>query len=342
MNKSCGVLVFCDIVTVLEKFPPATVPSMATISAPHLLVIIWVAIVSIATTVISICTVYRLCRPDSPKWIDKTYRNLTIIVTILFTASAIWDFLHILLISPLLSITITPTIENIITFAASATYLIGDNSFYVLILMRIYVPFELSKCITYFLTFCMVIFFVDIIVWCWGCFGMSFAGGLEWLIIHSITMIIDLILNVTVFTVFISKMRRMITDIDASLSREAARNVNLISNTIIKHSILFGVAMIINQSFYSVCVYGDTLVLWTYEEFKDIVYSVRGLENIVNIVVLWLLLRVNYDQYICFCGCCHRCIGKCCFKDIDSKQLEINPYLELKGVEESEIALQCK
>ena len=64
--------------------------------------------------------------------------------------------------------------------------------------------------------------------------------------------------------------------------------------------------------------------------WKNFVYSERALENIVNVIVLWLILRVNYNKYICLCGCCHKCIGKCCFKNMDTINMVDNPYEDME------------
>ena len=139
----------------------------------------------------------------------------------------------------------------------------------------------------------------------------------------------DFVLNVMILSIFIKKMRRIISDVDSTLSQATEQNVNLISNTVTKHSLLFGIAMIMNQAFYAVSFYGVIANAWRHTGFKDFVYSTRSLENIMNVTVLWLVLRANYNKYICLCGCCHKCIGKCCFKNMDSKAICDNPYIKL-------------
>ena len=132
--------------------------------------------------------------------------------------------------------------------------------------------------------------------------------------------------------VFASKMRHMIIDVGPSLSTQVERNVNLISHTLIKHSLLFGIAMIMNQCFFIADLYLG--IADAYEDiwFLYIVYSMRSLENVTNILVLWLVLRVNYEKYICLCKPCHKCIGKCCFKNVDTRIMVENPYFELDKV----------
>ena len=46
----------------------------------------------------------------------------------------------------------------------------------------------------------------------------------------------------------------------------------------------------------------------------------------MNVLVLWLILRRNYNKYIYLCKFCHICIAKLCFKGVDSKKIADNPY----------------
>ena len=138
----------------------------------------------------------------------------------------------------------------------------------------------------------------------------------------------DFILNAAIWITFATKMRGILTDLDPSIS-ETRKNVNLISNTVTKHCILFGIALVMNQGFYVVGIYGDLANAYdSYAWYAFLLYSIRALENIVNVVVLWLILRVNYGKYIGLCGYCHNCVAKCCFKNIDSKIVSENPYIE--------------
>ena len=51
------------------------------------------------------------------------------------------------------------------------------------------------------------------------------------------------------------------------------------------------------------------------------------------VLILWLLLRVNYDKYICLCKGCHICIAKCCFKEVDIDKIVDNPYYAFEKIE---------
>ena len=105
-------------------------------------------------------------------------------------------------------------------------------------------------------------------------------------------------------------MKNTVSGADTTVSMEIQKSVNLISNTVTKHCVLFGIAMIMNQAFLVVDLHGNATNSFIYSWYKQFAFSVRALENLVNIAVLWLVLRINYDKYICLCGSCHRCMGK--------------------------------
>ena len=109
-------------------------------------------------------------------------------------------------------------------------------------------------------------------------------------------------------------------------------NANVLSNTVVRHSLLFGITMIINQSFFSMWIYINTdnlLDTMYFLQVQYLLWSLRALENLVNVLVLWLILRINYHRYICLCKYCHAFIGKCCFNSVDRDTMINNPYLEL-------------
>ena len=60
-----------------------------------------------------------------------------------------------------------------------------------------------------------------------------------------------------------------------------------------------------------------------------VVASAFTLEVTINVLVLWLILRVNYDKYIGACKYCHIGMAKCCIKNVDSIRVVENPYRQL-------------
>ena len=140
--------------------------------------------------------------------------------------------------------------------------------------------------------------------------------------------IIDFILNLSLTIVFIYKIKHKdslegieIAD-DYRLTSVASSNFDYstdkraIWNVLIKHCILFGIVLFINQSFYI------SIILSRLSIVKEVIttqfvqnHTIRSIENVVNIVVLWLVLKINNDKYICLCKCWHKCILKNCMKE---------------------------
>ena len=257
---------------------------------------------------------------------------------VLYTLSTIGDLAHIIIKyknfpqRPHMDLE-----ENISDAIVDALYFVGNIAFYILILLRIALPFQLNKFVSYLLGFIIFIFSITSVRYIVFLFKYKF-GDLQWTWITITLSITDLILSVFILLIFICKMKKTIINIDPSLSKEAEQNVNLMANVITKHSVLFGIAIIINQGFYlSIFLYNTKLT--SYHEnittqFVVLVgycipFGVRAIESIANVLILWLLLRINYDRYIGLCKCCHLCVGKCCFKNIDHKSRVNNPYREL-------------
>ena len=312
---------------------------MATDNPALVTLVVWITLAGIIQLLISFQAIYILCYKDSSEWIDKTYRNLTILIMIFFTASTISDLLHSLLLDNIFGIEANHINEDITTLIATACYFIGDVMFYAMILLRIAVPFSVNKYILGFLSFIIVIFIGAAILFCIliNLFFHDATIQLYLVIVDIILMSIDFVLNVTILIIFAAKMKTTISEVDETLSMQMEKSVNLISNTVTKHCVLFGIAMIMNQAFLVVDLHGNATNSFIYSWYKHFAFSVRALENLVNIIVLWLVLKVNYDKYICLCGSCHRCMGKCCFKSIESDTIVENPYYEYVELEESDI-----
>ena len=292
-------------------------------------------IAATSTLSLAICgyTLNQFYCKDSSEWIDKTYRNLTTAAMIAFTLTTIADGVHLtikLLYFP--NRVYDPFKERIPESIIDACYLFGSTTFYILILNKISVPFQLNKCIHSVLILFITLFGVTSVVYCIYILLTPANETLKYgVFILPVLYGSDLILNTHILGIFICKMRQTITDIDPRLSGECERNVNLISNTMTKHCVLFGTAIITNQAFYLSFISHLTDELTVTIQYS-VPYSLRALENMINIIVLWLVLKISYDKYICFCKCCHLCVARCCMKDttkFDSTTTVNNPYYQL-------------
>lgn len=290
---------------------------------------------SVVALILTIHMIYELCFVDSSQWIAEKYRNLTIIISVLFTLTSIMDGIHITVKYYVFPNNYPVKNELVITTLADLFYFIGDIMFYILILLRIYVPFNVNIYVIYFLSFLITVSGVSFLLYLVGIYEVFDDVDYFWPMIDSISTLNDLALNVTILSIFTIKLKQMIAEIDASLSLQAEKNVNLVSHVIVKHCLLFGVAMIINQLFFTWNTYEVLASLEIYIWHLYVGYSIRAIENVTNVLVLWLVLRVNYDKYILCCGRCHKCVGKCCFKNTDAGSIDDNPYFELRGVTES-------
>ena len=210
-----------------------------------------------------------------------------------------------------------------------AIYFFGDVLFYLLILLRISIPFELNKGMSYLLRFIIFIFGITSTVYCICLFLHinDYNAGWNWIVF--ILSFTDLLLTPCILIIFILKMKKTIINVDPSLSKESEKNVNLMTNIMTKHAVLFGIAIFINQGFYMTLIYDHFVNDYTVISYVSATYGIRSIETLANTLILWLLLRINYEKYITICRCCHILIGKCCFKNIEFNPAVDNPYQEL-------------
>lgn len=80
-----------------------------------------------------------------------------------------------------------------------------------------------------------------------------------------------------------------------------------------EHS-LFGTAIIVNQLFY-VTNFAFHLVSIDLVVRAICDYTARATVNSITIFILWLVLKVNNDRYVCLCKCWHICVLKYCMKE---------------------------
>eukprot|EP01084_Bolivina_argentea_P180779 312321_1 len=297
-----------------------------------ILVLTWfIFMVVIIGVVISSLSINELCIKDSSEWINKLYRNLTIIAMVAYTLTSIGDFVQLLVFDSTLIAVQLKYIRGVLLVVKDVIYFLGNTVFYILILFRVSQPLQLNKYIYYTILLLIGIAAIASICYCISVFMFClapdiFASYLSDYVtpIHYTISVTDFVLNVALLIIFTRKLTTLVHSITVD-SDAAVNNVHLITNVVIKHSILFGIATIMNQSFIlSESILPQGLI------FSVIIYSLRAVENITNVLVLWLVLRINYDKYICICRYCHVCTGKCCMKN-KNVSLE-NPYVSLQDL----------
>ena len=276
---------------------------------------------------ISVHAFYQLFYKDSSNWINSIYRNLTITIMISFTMC------HIISISYFIvryfvhnGVNMSSTLSWIL-ISTDIFYYAGNIAFYILLLLRITVPFELSK---YVSTALIMLIFVYGIASVWYIVIISLPDSETFQVLIIVLLSIDLILNTFILAIFICKIKKIMQNIDPLVSAEAQKNVDVMTNVVAKHCLLFGTAIIFNQGFLVAVFISTFMPDGTQAIGSDVIVGIAASTEIsVNVLVLWLVLRANYDKYICLCKYCHIGIAKCCIKNIDGKRVVENPYKEL-------------
>ena len=299
---------------------------MKDVQLNSLVAIVCIIPLLVLDTGITIHALYQLLRNDVSRWMNKTYRNLTIIVIIPFTVC--------IYLNAAMVITIYLSDFHLTGYVLLVTknvfYQFGKAAFYILLLLQITIPFSLNKCIIYSLSIIIFTSIVSAIVYIIGIslLYLVYFNLYQDLKFYLIGMLlgIDFVLNVGILIIFITKIKGIVHNIDPSSSLIAQRNVNLMSNTVAKYGLLYGITIFTNQLYALSFLYNELYLNGGFDNhFVDVA---QVIEVSVNIVVLWLILRRNYDKYICLCKCCHFFMARCCFKNIDMRQMADNPYFE--------------
>ena len=274
-----------------------------------------------------IMSILRLCIQDSSSWIDPSYRNLTILNVSLFICCSCGDFIKTML--RFLHFPYRPDwdfAEGVAGVINNFFYYCGNIVFYSLLLRRVNETFGLKKCISSFLS--TVIFIEALSSICYLLTICLLSGQSIYLGVCAMLMgIADLILNCTLFITFWLKLKNSILGDGDIITKSYEKKVNLIRNIMTKHCVLFGIAIITNQVYFSTIVYNqliDSNLSIRQNHITSVI--IRAFEITVNVCALWLVLRINYNQYICLCRYCHLCIGKCCISKDTSAD---NPYYQL-------------
>eukprot|EP01084_Bolivina_argentea_P198087 339312_1 len=289
---------------------------------PYLITIIWMGICIVFTVIIFLHTFLHLCIKDSSEWISKTYKNLTLLTMIASILVIIGEFTFYLTPKQIPM----PQYKVIMLVSIDAVYFFGNILFYTLILLRISVPFKLNQVVFYTLLSVILLFGIAAILYCIELYD-TLSYNINEKFFHILLWILsscDLMLNGFIMILFAYKTRKTIIGLDPFMSDEAEYQRNLLSHVMTKHCVLFGIAIVVNQSFFVVQLLYDFCHFGSY-----VIATVLSLEVTTNVFILWLILRINYNWYGCVCKCCHICVGRTCFKT--STELE-NPYRVLNSL----------
>ena len=156
-------------------------------------------------------------------------------------------------------------------------------------------------------------------------------------ILTPIFSVIEFSLNISLLTMFIYKIRNKdsmegIENINDSynygsnlnddyniMNVEYSDDKRAIWNVMIKHCVLFAIAISSSQSFWVTTLFVTYDDSWSgnfgFSRRLIVRWTVRAIASSVNIILLWLVLRINNDKYICLCKCVHSCVLKNCMRE---------------------------
>eukprot|EP01084_Bolivina_argentea_P090593 163203_1 len=304
----------------------------------YLIAISIVSICAIIATCICIATLYHLCIKDSSKWIKKLYSDLTFITILSFTLCCIGDLVHYVIRFIYFPHRFDYDInESTLATIIDAIYYFGNITFYILLLLRVktvLTPLNIPKCVFYILSILIIIASLSSMAYCIILFSMYNDDNNRHKYIRIsvfILSITDFLLNVCLLSLFSYNLKKSI--ITAEISSDAhQRHVSIITDVLTKHFILFTIAIIANQGYFTWTIYytssNDDNTIQGADIFPHIL---RSLENVINVLVLWLILQINHKQYIRCCKYCHFCVSKCCIKN---KELRFrDPYHPMQDLE---------
>ena len=234
-----------------------------------------------------------------------------------------------------------------IKFTADLLYFIGCTILYINIVGRLYLTFTST---IYHLKTPVMVFIFSLItlsvcvmfMYCYIIIALDDKEYFQWSATCDLTlMIIDILLNTTILSLFVVKLRKLIRNIainDFASSSTRRPDLDTLGSTesldssllydectldvhrkrrdrlitvVARHAILSCIAIICNQSFYAV-----NSVYYLYaanERWTAISYAGREIEGVIISLVLFLNFNFNMKIYTKLCNSCHTCC-KNCFK----------------------------
>ena len=92
------------------------------------------------------------------------------------------------------------------------------------------------------------------------------------------------------------------------------------------YTVIFGIAILTNQLFL-----GSLFTGLYFEVLQPYTYLFRSVENMANIIVLFLSVKINHHYYHRICGSCHKGIKICCINDTEKSLIKMKTnYLSIK------------
>ena len=275
----------------------------------------------------------------------KFYQLTHIIFFISTFAASLGDFLHAT-IAYIHDYSLLSYKANAFMILADTAYFIATIVLYCLLFGRLYFTFNQTQ---YRLSNSIVIFYIIIITVSSIMFGLYFYYWYDTGFYVELLLIIlslnDLILNITLTVLFITKIKALVvTDHTFNMSNnhqmdkyedendEIAvifnkRQYRLI-DMITRYAMLSILIIVVKQEF-NLWYLIQLVYLKKTNNHAAIGSSLRGLENVLDVVVLYIGLCFNGKLYDKLCGKCHRFCLRCCTKRIKTqikRRISTLPY----------------
>ena len=250
----------------------------------------------------------------------KFYQVTHIIFFIATFTASLGDLLHVS-VAYMTDHSLLSYAENPYMVLADIGYFISTIILYCLLFGRLYFTFNQTG---YALSNGIVIFYIIIIIAAMIMFGLYFVfwydSGLKVIILLIAISTNDLILNITLTVLFIKKIRALVIsesdfnlDVDIAIQSEIKFNNRQYKmlHLIIKYGILSILIIILKQEFN---LWYLIQLLWLNQSGDHVAIGcgLRGLENIITVIIIYIALHFNMKLYEKLCGKCHGYCLKCC------------------------------
>ena len=263
-------------------------------------------------------TCYQLYIKNGSVSVSRSSKRLTMITMLCYSISTLGDVIHLILRYQFyLTSPIWNKPEAYLAGVKDIIYYSGNVTFFLLIFMQIKTSFQVSKYIMYYLSILLAVEIICSIIYS---YIITYFAGATLVVAASrnvatsyVLSCNDFLLKMSLLILFVYKIRNRDSmegvQVGYDDDSDPEDNRKAIWNVMIKHCLLFGIALCVNQTWYITTILETT----GYAVLVD--YSVRSVGNVINIYILWLALKVNDRKYVYLCECWHKCILKCCMKE---------------------------
>eukprot|EP01084_Bolivina_argentea_P153351 267397_1 len=303
------------------------------------------SVFSIFTIFLLILLIFQLCCSKESQTILRFYRYITIISSLSIGLCIVLDLAHIVWCFSMDDVLISRT-YSIVIILSDILYYIGDIALYVLLISRVYFTFHdtvyaITKPTIALFAMLISIFTLAAIYFCFiiFCFMIGIIKDLSAEAQYNepvaiILDISDLLLNVSLIALFLFKLKQLTASIydidnpelhssflsDNGESKKVSIQINSKQSRLImlisKHTVLGSLVVVANQFWWiGYIVVNDIWHKSSLNQYSGLIYVMRGIENFINILVMYLSLKINNFIYNKLCFICDHCCYQCVVQD---------------------------